>query len=89
MEYVLCIWVNGSLETNYMFSQIWAIGLGLITIALVSCSAYQLVCNSMEAHDLPSPVLVARIVEYWIDMDDFDNDDDFETSTLNGFMGTI
>ena len=36
-------------------------------------------CNSMEAHDLPSSVLVARIVEYclyWIEMvrvdDDFD-----------------
>ena len=76
----MCIWVNGSLETNYMFSQICAIGLGLITTSLVSGSAYQLVelvCNSMEAHDLPSPVLVARIVEYfhyWIEMDDFDPD---------------
>ena len=75
--YVLCIWVSGSLETNYMFSQIWAIGLGLITTSLVSGSAYQLVCNSMEAHDLPSPVMVARVVEYchyWTEMDDFDPD---------------
>ena len=78
--YVSCIWVNGSLETSYMFSQIWAIGLGLITTSLVSGSAYQVVCNSMEAHDLPSPVLVARIVEYclyWIEMDHFDSDSSY------------
>ena len=30
---------------------------------LVSGSAYQLVCDSMDAHDLPSPVLLAKIVE--------------------------
>ena len=65
MTYVPCIRVNGSLETNYMFSQIWAIGLGLITTSLVSGSAYHLVCNSMEANDLPSPVMVARFVEYF------------------------
>ena len=26
----------------------------------------------METHNLPSPVLVVRIVECWIEMDDFD-----------------
>ena len=80
MEYMtnyICIWVNGSLEKNYMISQIWAIGLGLITTSLVSGGAYQLVSNSMETHDLPGPVMVARIVEYchyWIEMVDFDPD---------------
>ena len=64
MKYIctLCIWVNGSLETDYMFSPIWAKGLGVIR------------CKSMEAYDLPSPVMVAGIVEYchyWIEMDDF------------------
>ena len=54
--------------------QIWALGLGLIPTSLVSGSSYQLVCNSMEAHDLPSPVLVARFVEYRIEMHDFDPD---------------
>ena len=51
-----CIWVNGSLKTNYTYTQIWAITLGLIMRLLVSGSAYQLVCNSIEAHDLTSPV---------------------------------
>ena len=64
MEYVYprCIPVDGSLETNHMFTQIQATGLGLMTTSLVSGSAYQLVCNNIEAYDLPSPVLVARIV---------------------------
>ena len=46
-----------------------------------------------QAHDLHGSVLVARIVECWIEMDDFELtltvDDDFETSTLNGFAETI
>ena len=59
---------------------ILAIGLGLITTSLVSGNAYQLVCNSMEAHDLPSPVLVARMTLTLTVH--FDND--FEASTLKG-----
>ena len=55
-----CILVNGSLEKNYTYTQIWAVGLGLITTSLDSGSAYQLVCNSMEIHDLARSV--ARIV---------------------------
>ena len=42
--------------------------------SLVSGSAYQLVSNSIVAHDLISPVMVARIGEYWIEMIDFDPD---------------
>ena len=65
-----------------MFSQLWAIGLGLITISLVSGSAYQLACSSMEAHDLPSPVLVAEMaLTLTVHVDD-----DFEILTLYGFF---
>ena len=88
---------NGSLETNHMFSEIWARDLGLITTSLVSGSVYQLVSNSMEAHDLLRPVTVARNVEYchywikirWLTLTlTVHVDDDFETSTRNGFTGT-
>ena len=48
---VLHAWDSGSPETNYMLSQIRAIGSGPITTSLVSGSAHQLGCNSMEAHD--------------------------------------
>ena len=71
MERMSMYLVNGSLETNYMFSQTWAIGPWLHHDITVSGNAYQLVCSSREAHDLPCPVQVARIVEYWIEMYDF------------------
>ena len=54
--------------------------LGFITTSKVSGSAYQLVCKSMEAHDLPSPVLADRMtLTLTVHVDN-----DFETSTLKG-----
>ena len=58
-----------AIQVRELGSAVWKMYLGQWIFR-----AYQLVCNSMEAHDLPSPVLVARIVEYWIEMHDFDPD---------------
>ena len=58
-----------------------------ITTSLVSGSAYQLVCNSMEAHDLTSSAAVAEIVgSRWMTEDKIHATYNIDFMIMNAFM---